>query len=71
MYTRSTSIAIGNRIYLFIYLSVITEVTKHFMNMLQQALGRKVVDYCVSILKGTATLMISMLIRKSSIKHAF
>ena len=29
-------------IYLFIVLNVITEVTKHFKNMLQQALGPKV-----------------------------
>ena len=31
-----TSSALGNRIYVFIYCSVITEVTKHFKNMLQQ-----------------------------------
>ena len=31
-----------NRIYIFIYCNVITEVTKHFKNMLQQALGPKV-----------------------------
>ena len=46
-----TSIALGNRIYVFIYCSVIAEVTKNFKNMLQQALGPKVLRLlCILII---------------------
>ena len=53
MYTTSaTVIALGKRVFVFIYCNVITEVTKHLNNMLQQSLGPKVFRLLQCILIG-------------------
>ena len=48
-----TSIVLGNRIYVFIYCSVITEGTKHFKNMLQQVLGHLLETIILNCFRGS------------------